>query len=290
MVIVVNKFQNSLYIQAHQAMRTVTNFINEGPCHFRRRKTNTNFPALRNNNSPSTATNASRHTITCFLSCNIWITSIIIINQLKMVINYTVFQILHYSLSQTIAHYAITVASAPGTGVSPTLPAIFPVIPPVEVHEIICPLLASIPIAPTVPTPPLKNQNMSYFLYRKCTFIYVYYYSLLSNFSCNRFAPRFKKIFQAYSCITRHQIIITDSFKSHFFSKLISTCTHQKNMRSVFHNFSGKCYWMCNVSYTTFMSFPSIIRASISISPFRFNTDPRPALNAGSSSIYSTAT
>lgn len=78
---------------------------------------------------------------------------------------------------------------------------------------------------------------------------------LLSNFCSIGFTARFKKIVQAYSCITCYKIIVTDSFKSHFLSKLISTCTHQKYMRCIFHNFSSQRYWMCNVSYTSNTSY-----------------------------------
>lgn len=53
------------------------------------------------------------------------------------------------------------IAIQPGIGVSPTRPFIFPVIPPVDVHDTMCPS-ASIPTAPTVP-PLLKTHVNSQF-------------------------------------------------------------------------------------------------------------------------------
>jgi len=146
---------------------------------------------------------------------------------------------------ETVATLLSQYPPAPGTGVSPTLPAILPVIPPVDVHDTICPV-ESIPIAPTVPTPPLKSENKEIHLAHS-TYVMKTNFSLLSDFSRYWLATQIQKVFQCPFRSVRHQIIVTDRFQSHFQSKLVGTRTHQEYVRGVFHHFSGQRYWMRNV-------------------------------------------
>lgn len=174
----------------------------------------------------------------------------------------TVFQKLHYSLRQTVAHYAVTVAGGwngsnaviavaactrnrgianPAghfTGYSSSWRARYHV-SVVSVHTDRADGPDTSPIErtkkPFVKRVYLRDTNV-------CT--------LLSDFGRDRFTVRFQKLFQSRFRGVGHQVLVANVLEPHFCGEIVGTRTHQEYVRRVLHHFSGQRDWMRDVPHS----------------------------------------